>query len=328
MNIFYACDDNYIWLMGISLESLFTANAHIADLNVYLLGDSIGEGGKRSLEAVSARHQRKITIIDAVGLPVPQSLCSRRWPKSAYIRLFSSALMPNDVDKAIYLDCDTIVTCGLDGLYEEDDGVHAVFGVRDCISRSYLKNIGLSKNAKYINAGVLLFDYRIFRKIDARERVERFVESFEGDICFADQDVLNGAFPDFIEALPNPSYNVFSLPFYYSYSEMIALRHPSVYYSNSEISEAVGRPIVVHFTTCMNHPRPWQERCDHPLLHEFRSAKSRTEWADKADSKLMVKGPRNKIIELLGFLPRSVSVFLLGIIHAYIKPLAYRARHK
>ena len=38
MNVMYTCDDNYVWLMGISTISLFENNKTIEDLQVYLLG--------------------------------------------------------------------------------------------------------------------------------------------------------------------------------------------------------------------------------------------------------------------------------------------------
>lgn len=38
MNVMYTCDDNYVWLMGISTISLFENNKTIEDLQVYLWG--------------------------------------------------------------------------------------------------------------------------------------------------------------------------------------------------------------------------------------------------------------------------------------------------
>lgn len=41
MNVMYTCDNNYIWLMGVSVISLFENNKHLADLTVFLLGENI-----------------------------------------------------------------------------------------------------------------------------------------------------------------------------------------------------------------------------------------------------------------------------------------------
>ena len=50
MNVLYTCDDNYVWLMGISTISLFENNKTIEDLQVYLLGDNISQENKDKLK--------------------------------------------------------------------------------------------------------------------------------------------------------------------------------------------------------------------------------------------------------------------------------------
>ena len=50
MNVMYTCDDNYVWLMGISTISLFENNKTIEDLQVYLLGDNISQENKDKLK--------------------------------------------------------------------------------------------------------------------------------------------------------------------------------------------------------------------------------------------------------------------------------------
>lgn len=49
MNILYTCDDNYIWLMGISVISLLKNNRHIAKIDIYVLGEKISTENKNYL---------------------------------------------------------------------------------------------------------------------------------------------------------------------------------------------------------------------------------------------------------------------------------------
>ena len=46
MNILYTCDDNYVWLMGISVISLFENNQNINEITVYLLGEKVKDKNK------------------------------------------------------------------------------------------------------------------------------------------------------------------------------------------------------------------------------------------------------------------------------------------
>lgn len=46
MKVMYTCDNNYVWLMGISVISLFENNKHVKELKVYLLGEKISKENK------------------------------------------------------------------------------------------------------------------------------------------------------------------------------------------------------------------------------------------------------------------------------------------
>lgn len=48
MTVVYTCDDNFVWIMGISMISLFENNKDMKDLDVYLLGDHVSEDNKNS----------------------------------------------------------------------------------------------------------------------------------------------------------------------------------------------------------------------------------------------------------------------------------------
>ena len=49
MNVLYTCDNNYVWLMGISAISLFENNKELDNITVYLLGENISDKNKRIL---------------------------------------------------------------------------------------------------------------------------------------------------------------------------------------------------------------------------------------------------------------------------------------
>ena len=61
MNVLYTCDDNYVWIMGISVISLFENNRHIRDLSVILLGECISDYNKSVLENIANKYKRKNT---------------------------------------------------------------------------------------------------------------------------------------------------------------------------------------------------------------------------------------------------------------------------
>lgn len=76
MNVMYTCDNNYVWLMGISMISLFESNRDIANLKVYLIGNEISQSNKDKLSDIANKYDREIEIIDTPELNIPSSLTS------------------------------------------------------------------------------------------------------------------------------------------------------------------------------------------------------------------------------------------------------------
>ena len=109
MNVLYTCDNNYVMLMGLSMISLFKVNINADEINVYLIGENISNENKTILKNIANEYKRKCIIIDLPELKLSQNLYFKRWPKSAYTRLFCGEILPEEVKKSIYIDCDTIV---------------------------------------------------------------------------------------------------------------------------------------------------------------------------------------------------------------------------
>lgn len=325
MNIMYTCDDNYVWLMGISTISLFENNKTIENLKVYLLGENISCEHKKQLNEIANQYKRKIEVIDIPKLEIPPSLVSSRWPLSAFTRLFSSQILPESVERILYLDCDTIITGDISEIEKIPFGGNVVLGVKDCISGTYKKNIGLDGDSPYINAGVLLFDMNALRKIDIKEQIELYMNKYVKRINYADQDILNGLFKGYIGEL-DPKFDVMTIDVVHSYEEIIRLRKPTNFYKKSELEAAVSNPAIIHYTTNMRIIRPWFSNTDHPKANEFRKYMEISVWKGKEFGKMIFQSREAKIIGIVMKLPKRVAYDILGIIHAELKPRYIRMR--
>lgn len=327
MNILYTCDNNYVWIMGISMISLFENNKTIEDLNVYLLGDRISEENKEILQDIALRYSRKCFIIDTPKLNIPEVLCSKRWPISAFTRLFAGELLPKDLDKILYLDCDTIVNDNISEIWDVNVNKNVFFGVKDCISKTYKKNIGLEDDSIYVNAGVLLMNLKELRKIDVAKAIEDYLSKYTNYINYADQDILNGIFSETMGVL-DPEYNVMTLLAEYEYKHILDLRFPTNYYSKEEIYLAVKEPKIIHYTTCMLSIRPWFSNSKHPYINEFNKYMNMSIWSNRELEVYKFNTKESRVLESISRLPRDMEVKLLGIIHAGLKPMYIRAMAK
>ena len=325
MNVIYTCDNNYIWIMGISAISLFETNKHIKDLSVYLLGENISDENKSILWTIAEKYERKINVIDVPELDIPDVLVSTRWPLSAFTRLFSGQLLPENIHKVLYLDCDTIVRGDISRLSEVDVLNSICFGIKDCIGSTYKQNIGLKKNSVYINAGVILFNLDELRKIDIKTVVDKYMTRYLKLISYADQDILNGIFCGRIGILES-KYDVMTINVAHSYEEINTLRKPTAFYSKDELAAGVADPTIIHYTANMRIIRPWFSNTDHPLASEFRKYMGMSPWKDKKLNEMRFDTKAAKVIGVIDKLPSGISHKVLGFIHSELKPLYIRLK--
>lgn len=325
MNVMYTCDNNYVWLMGISVISLFENNKDIIELNVYLLGEKIDDFNKEKLNKIGLKYNRTVKVIDVPEIDIPQSLVSARWPVSAFTRLFSGMILPQNIDRILYLDCDTIITGDISQLDFVSFNGNVIMGVKDCISGAYKNNIGLDKNQIYINAGVVLFDMKLFRMLNIKQIIDDYMKNYENIINYADQDILNGILNGKIGEL-HPKYNVMTIDVVYSYKDIIRLRKPTNFYNEILFDEAKTNPSIVHYTTNMRVIRPWYRNTNHPLAEHFQKYMQKSEWKNRKLDMMKFSSKEMRIVFLIMKLPKCIAYNILGYIHAELKPKYMRMK--
>lgn len=319
MNVLYTCDNNYVWIMGISMMSLFDNNRDIKDICVYLLGENISNDNKEILRNIVESYHRTCVIIDTPELDIPDMLCSQRWPKSAFSRLYAGDLLPNNVKEILYLDCDTVISGSLAELDNFDYSDYAIYGVKDCISKQYRRNIGIDDSACYINAGVLLMNLEKLRNFNISQMIEEFLNKYAKRMHYADQDVLNGMFKGNFGIL-KPEFDVMTLVCTYQYKDIMKLRKPSNYYSESEIAQSVNKPTIIHYTTCMLSVRPWFVASNHPYADVFLKYKEISPWKSKSLFPFKNNNTKNKVLSLVFKMPSAISLWIIGILHSKLFP--------
>lgn len=319
MKVMYTCDNNYVWLMGISTISLFENNKNIEDLKVYLLGENISEDNKNELKKIGEEYGREVEVINVPKLNIPPSLVSARWPLSAFTRLFSGVILPDNIGRILYLDCDTIISGDISELDTVEFNGNIAMGVKDCISGTYKQNVGLDSNSPYINAGVILFDMDALRKVNINVEIESYMTKYEKLINYADQDILNGMFKGKIGVL-NPKYDVMTIDAVHTYEEIQMLRRPTNFYGKEELEKAVSNPAIIHYTTNMLVVRPWFSNTDHPFAAEFKKYMCMSAWKDRELKKMVFDSKVAKVIGVIMKLPKSIAYYALGLIHSELKP--------
>jgi len=115
-----------------------------------------------------------------------------------YARMLLDHFVPKTLKRIIYLDCDTMVACPIEELFDVDLAGHAVGAVFD--AQSMKAKMGYDIKGKgdifkptddYFNSGVLVIDLEKFRKADIPARMRGFETSGIINRLYYDQDMLN-----------------------------------------------------------------------------------------------------------------------------------------
>jgi lipopolysaccharide biosynthesis glycosyltransferase len=251
MDIIYINDDYFFVQLAVSIYSLFQSNPDI-QWTVHFIDTGMSAEHLEYIKGLCDRYNHKIIVYDSnvivgkindMGITVPTDGNNI----STLIRLFMYEIIPDDIDKAIYLDTDTLVTGSFNEL-KNLDFTECISAVKDANYDFYinrLKSIGVST---YFNAGFMFIN---LKKMRAKLHNVDMFNFISNNYLFADQDILNIIFCDDIRVLP-PKYN--------STSRYRVVRPNNIrkwigsdaeIYSIEDLREAKNNPVVIHFTTSL-----------------------------------------------------------------------------
>lgn len=279
MHIVYSSDDNYAQHLGASIYSLLMHNSD-AQIVIYVIDNGISCESKKKLQkTVACFPLSQIRWIDFSKWSEKLTL-NMQWPisLSSYGRLFIGSMLPADVSRCLYLDCDMIICDCIDGLWSRDMHGCTIAAVQDTVSRETKERIGVHCEEKYFNAGLLLIDLNKWRSIGAEQACLDFIAQYQGSVTHHDQGVLNGLFHQDVSILPL-KYNVMTIHYIMSRAKILKyFREESPFYSEEELAQAKAHPVVLHYTPSFTS-RPWVKTCRHPLKKLYWDAVAKTPWA-------------------------------------------------
>jgi len=320
MNVVYSTSDGYAEICGISLTSLFENNKDAEKICVYIIDNDVSDKNKNRFFDLAKKYSREIVFLPKpkVEETVNSEIFTGRWNIATFFRLFLSDILPSNVDRVFYIDCDTIVRKSLKNLINLDIGDCLVAGCDDCRSDLYRIDIGEKPGQLYINNGFMIADLDKWRKANITKTFAEFIQSRHGNCTYMDQAPLNGILSskDLVYEL-KPIYNSQRLFFDFSYKQILKLRKPTKHLSEEEYNEAITNPVIVHFTpTFLTGTRPWQIKDKHKFRDEFLHYKSLSEWKDEPLRKDDRKFAKKLMTVICKCTPRFILIKIMGYLHA------------
>lgn len=255
-NIIYVSNDGYAGHLAASMYSLLDRNRNIRNMDLYVLSVGMCPEYQERLSSIAGTFNRNLCVVELGDLKdrFDFDIDTRGFDISAMGRLFAPLVLPETVETALYLDCDTIVCQSIRPLYETDLGdCLAGMVMEPTVYREMKESIGFQKDDPYYNSGVLLMPLGRWREQDVLNQLLDFYRRCEGRLFACDQDTINGALKGRIKTLP-VKYNYFTNYRYFRYATLCSLCAAYREVGEEAYREAGRCPAVIHY---LGDERPW-----------------------------------------------------------------------
>ena len=286
INVLYVFDDNYAPFAGISIMTLLKNNANDA-FTIFCCEMNVSEDNKTKIQKVVDSYNQTLVWIDSDKSEEYINSCNTGYwngSKATWMKVFVLWELPDNVDKILYLDCDTLIHEGIRQLYEFELDNHPLAMARDSLGNANgKKNYNTSE---YRNAGVILFDVNYWK---SEEFKKQFLDCLLKNVnIFSDneQGLLNYYFKEQIKLLPL-KYNTQGYLLLYMAKDYLAVYNDFPFYDCDEINAAISKPVVTHFFRVFGQ-YPWEESNHHPNRSDYEKQKSISWWRDLAPKKTKV----------------------------------------
>lgn len=192
MHIAFYVDRIYARYMGIAMTSIvmnhigLKIHFHI----IYDEIDSLDIGKLRALTSLYGKVNISIYKLDERSTARFQNFSvSEIITKAAYYRFMIANLLDTTIEKALYLDADTLCLRNIRDFYQIQLEEKILAACSDLEEQVSCARIGL-KNGRYFNAGVLLLNLKKWREKNFTNQLLHYMETHK-DTRWGDQEALN-----------------------------------------------------------------------------------------------------------------------------------------
>jgi lipopolysaccharide biosynthesis glycosyltransferase len=250
MNLLFAFDQKFSALFLQCIHSI-ARHGGADHYDAYILASDLTAQDQAALtDAVASSVTLHFIAMDPSlfdGLPE-----SERYPRQIYYRILAPLFLPEDVDRILYLDVDTVVINPLTDLYAQSfDGAYymACTHIHRFLTRVNRHRLRAPEDASYVNTGVMMLDIAALRPALELDALARFVEEQKQRLILPDQDILFALYGDKIKLLDSLRYNLSDriLRFYNADPS-----HP-----RRDVDWVRKNTVVIHYC---GKAKPWKDR--------------------------------------------------------------------
>lgn len=252
MNIVTSLNQKYVKYAYVMMTSVLENNEE--PIHFFLLQSDLTASDHEIFSSLTEKYGCEITYLDIDASRFSSDLIttSDNWSLEAYFRLLLIQILPDEIDRILYLDVDIIVNKPLTDLYYQD-----FEGNNFCVCREitfdgsfpdYRQQVFadlLEKGYDYFNSGVMLWNIENLRKQNYTfDRYMEVARAANHKLLAFDQDVLNLTHHGEIKYVDEYLYDLFPR---------------FAYASGIHYEDVVKETVILHFTG----EKPWQGKYIH-----------------------------------------------------------------
>lgn len=293
-------DNNYAPYCGAMICSLLENNKY--DFNIHIIFDNLSEQNKSRLNDLIISYNNLCTFHKLnINLNTKQVEGSRTLPNATYYRLLLSSLMPNNIHKILYLDCDIIILQDISYLYTIDLSEYSVAAIADLkcmpLNGKHRNNMSIPYNGIYFNAGVMLINLDYWRNNNIEKQLLNIVNS--KSLFFHDQDALNYVLKNTWYMLPPQTCYLNLCPI-----ELLYFK------TKNDLYAYLNNISMIHY---ISNIKPWHDILIYPNRKIFIDYINKTPWG-KEFKKVPLKHNLNLYKKIINIQLNNIYVLSPAII--------------
>lgn len=263
--------------------SLFENNVSIQEINVYLLNDDIRKDNLEKISALCKHYSRNLILVDTkeiLNTLKDLGVEPFRGTFTTYFKLLAIGKIRTSTNRLLQLDGDTIINESLADLFDVNLEDMVCGATYECVQNEYKDLIGLNRNEKYYNCGVLWINQDNWRKLECEKKIFHHLATVRSRYFTVDQDIINVLFREKITYIDikynlNSGFYIYGIPgSFYIYD-----LDPSYYVTQNDVKAAMAKPYINHCMGPMTG-RPWEQDNFHPQNDLYNHYLSRSPWKD------------------------------------------------
>lgn len=271
-----AADNAYAMPLAVVLKSILVHLNARQKANFYIIDGGITKRNKQRILKGLDLERCQVHWLNPLKSKLSSLRINSCMSVAAYHRLLVAELLPESLDKIIYLDSDLVVLNDLEKLWEIDVGNNYILAAQD-IGIGYVSSelglenyqaLGLEADCKYFNSGVMVINLNKWRTDSVGPKVIEYIQQNPQFIRWYDQDGLNALLAKNWGELP-PQWN--RTPQIYHYPSW----HESPF-EESAYNSLIKQPSIIHFATTGR--KPWNDS-HYPDGDIFYKYLDMTDWA-------------------------------------------------